>query len=138
MGKFLTDLTITNRVDEANAEKGLIPAEQVRSVTLDDVLVDIGSTTLCLPEDVIAALGLGLMREVTISTAQGIGHARMFQDAKVSLLGRQSNVECVELPRGAQPLLGVLPLEALGIELDLQRQALRLLPDTGRDTFYTV
>ena len=57
MGKVITTLVITNRLDEAKAEDGLIPMEQVRSVTLENVLVDTGATTLCLPKDVIARLG---------------------------------------------------------------------------------
>ena len=32
MGKVITTLVITNRIDEAKAEDGLIPIEQVRSV----------------------------------------------------------------------------------------------------------
>jgi predicted aspartyl protease len=57
MGKILTTLTITNRIDQANAKQGLIPAEAVRSVTIEQVLVDTGATTLCLPADAIAQLG---------------------------------------------------------------------------------
>lgn len=42
MGKILTTLTITNRIDQANAESGLIPVEQVRTVTLENVLASVG------------------------------------------------------------------------------------------------
>lgn len=60
----------------------------MRSVTLDNVLVDTGAITLCLPLQVIAQLWLELLKEVDVETANGIGKARIFQDAKVSLLGR--------------------------------------------------
>jgi hypothetical protein len=63
MGKVTTTLVITNRLDEGKAEDGLIPIEQVRSVTLENVLVDTGATTLCLPKDVIARLQLALVRQ---------------------------------------------------------------------------
>jgi hypothetical protein len=43
-------------------------------------------------------------------------------------MGREGTFECLELPGGSDPLLGVIPLEALGIELDLQNQQLILLP----------
>ncbi len=39
MGKVITTLVITNRLDEGKAEDGLIPIEQVRSVTLENVWV---------------------------------------------------------------------------------------------------
>ncbi|MGF1537190.1 MAG: retroviral-like aspartic protease family protein, partial [Elainellaceae cyanobacterium] len=136
--KVTTTLTITNRIDEANAKRGLIPKDAVRSVTLQNVLVDTGATTLCLPETVIAELGLDLLREVTVSTAAGVSTARVFQDAKISLCNREGTFECLELPGGRDPLLGVIPLEALGIELDLQNQRLRVLPSESADTYLTI
>lgn len=138
MGKVLTTITVTNRVDEANAKRGLMPEDQVRSVTLHDVLVDTGATTLCLPSDAIAALGLDLLKEVTVTTAAGLSTARVFQDAKISLCERQGTFECLELPGGRDPLIGVIPLEALGIELDLQKQKLRVLPSESWDTYLTI
>ena len=138
MGKIITTLTITNRADEIRADSGLISADDVRSVTLDNVLVDTGATMLCLPRDVVARLGLSALREVSVSTATGLGRARVFQDAKITLLGRQGTFECLELPGSAEPLIGVIPLEALGVELDLQRQQLRLLPEGPESTYLTI
>jgi clan AA aspartic protease len=138
MGKILTQLTITNRGDQVLAGRGVIPAAAVRSVTLEDALVDTGATTLCLPADIIAQLGLELLRDVDVSTAHGVSRARIFQDARISLLGREGTFECLELPGGKTALIGVIPLEALGIEVDLRNQQLRLLPDTSSDTYYTI
>jgi clan AA aspartic protease len=138
MGKIITTLTITNRIDQANARQGLIPVEQVRSLILDHVLVDTGATTLCLPSNAIAQLGLELLKEVDVATANGFSKARVFRDASISLLGREGTFECLELPGGREPLLGVLPLEALGIELDLKNQQLKLLPETSMDTYLTI
>jgi len=47
IGKVLTTLTVTNRADQS-AARGFIPTEQIRSITLYNVLVDQGATTLCL------------------------------------------------------------------------------------------
>jgi len=136
MGRITTRLIITNRADQIRAEDGTISPEAVRSVTLDDVLVDTGATTLCLPRDAIAALGLRLLREAVAETATGSTTMRIFQDAKISLLGREGTFECVELPEGRPPLLGVVPLEMLGAELDLQKQELRLLPMTPGQSYF--
>jgi clan AA aspartic protease len=121
MGKIITTLTIINRSDETVAARGFIPADQVRSVTLEDVLVDTGATTLCLPSDVIQELGLDLLKEVDVETANGVSSDRIFQDAKIKLMGREGTFECLELLGGKAPLLGVIPLEALGVELDLPK-----------------
>jgi clan AA aspartic protease len=138
MGKIITTLVITNRGDEVFATRGGMNQTEVRSVALDNVLVDTGATTLCLPADVIEYLGLELLREVDVETAVGISKARIFQDAKISLLGREGTFECLELPGGRSPLLGVIPLEALGIELDLQKQVLKILPISPTQTYLTI
>jgi clan AA aspartic protease len=138
MGKVTTTLIITNRLDEGKAEDGLIPIEQVRSVTLENVLVDTGATTLCLPKDVIARLGLKILKQVVVETATGVSTARIFQDTKISLCGREGTFECLELPEGKTPLLGVIPMEALGIEIDLKNQKLKVLPDGPTETYWTV
>jgi predicted aspartyl protease len=128
MGKITTHLTIINRGDQILAEDGFIRSEQVRIINIEDALVDTGATTLCLPAPLIVQLGLRLLKEVDIATSQGLGRARVFQDAKVQLLGREGTFECLEVPADANVLLGVIPLEMLGIEPDLQTQTLRLLP----------
>jgi clan AA aspartic protease len=138
MGKVFTTLTITNRADQIRAEDGTIAIDLVRSVTLKNVLVDTGATTLCLPSDVITRLGLKLLKEVDVATAMGISKARIFQDAKISLAGREGTFECLELPGGGDALLGVIPLEALGLELDLKAQKLKVLPISPTETYLTI
>ena len=138
MGRITTTLVITNRIDQANAARDIISSDEVRSVTLEDVLVDTGATTLCLPKEIVAQLGLDLLREVDVETATGIGKARIFQDAKILLMGREGTFECLEFPGGSSALLGVIPLEALGIELDLKNQQLRLLPISPTETYLTI
>lgn len=138
MGKVLTTLTVKNRIDEANALRGMISPDQVRSITLDNVLVDTGATTLCLPPQAIAQLGLELLKEVDVATATGISKARIFQDAKISLCGREGTFECLELPGGRDALIGVIPLEALGLEPDLRHQTLKVLPSESVDTYLTI
>lgn len=137
VGKIVVPLTIANRIDQA-AAAGDMPADQIRTATLDSVLVDTGATTLALPADVIARLGLAPRREVPILTATGPGTARFFQDAAITLLGREGTFDCLELPVGSHPLLGVIPLEALGLEPDLSHQRLRVLPEEPGDTYFTV
>jgi clan AA aspartic protease len=138
MGKIITTLTIINRADQNVATRGFIPPEEIRTVTLDNVLVDTGATTLCLPANIIAQLGLELLKEVDVETANGIGKARIFRDASIILCEREGTFECLELPGGTNPLLGVIPLEALGIELDLKNQKLVILPISSTQTYLTI
>lgn len=138
MGKVTTTISITNRVDEILATRGFIPAEQVRSLTLDNVLVDTGATRLCLPEEIVTQLGLALVGEIDIKTAVGVRKVRVFEGVKLSVEGREGRYDCVELPAGEDSLLGLIPLEDLGLEPDLKNQRLRVLPAEGKDTYLTV
>jgi clan AA aspartic protease len=135
VGKVLTTLTVTNRVDEALSERGSLSADKVRSVTITDVMVDTGATTLCLPIGIIRQLGLPLLRTMAVTTATGDQELELYEDAKIELEGRSGTFECIALPDGRTPLLGVVPLEMLGLEPDLQNQRLRVLPEAGRDNY---
>lgn len=138
MGKVFATLTIINRADQIRAEDGTITPDQVRSITLPNVLVDTGATTLCLPSHTIAKLGLKILKEVDVATAMGIGKARIFQDAKLSMFDREGTFECLELPGGGEALLGVIPLESLGLEIDLKNQTLKPLPISPTETYLTI
>jgi clan AA aspartic protease len=138
MAKVHTKLTIINRADQILAENNVISEDEIRSVTLEDVLVDTGATTLCLPPEIIAKLGLKLLKEVNVATAMGITIACIYQDAKISLYGREGTFECLELPGGCDALLGVIPLEMLGLEPDLKNQSLKVLPSESVDTYLTI
>jgi predicted aspartyl protease len=131
MGKVVTRIVVTNRIDQALAERGLIPASSIRSVILEGVLVDTGASILSLPREMVTQLGLDKFRDAAVETATGVAELRIFRDADLLVEGREGTSECLELPAGAPPLLGVIPLKALGLELDLQNQRLVLLPETG-------
>lgn len=138
IGKVTATITVTNRVDRILADRGFLPAEQVRSITLHHVLVNTGATRLCLPAEVISKLGLTLQEEIDVKTAAGVRKVRVFRDVNLSVEGREGTYDCMELPGGNDPLLGLIPLENLGLEPDLQNQRLRLLPTEGKDTYLTI
>ena len=138
MGRVDARLTVANSIGQARANAGEIAADAVRAVTLEGVLVDTGATLLCLPAEVVASLGLAVMDEVPIETATGPGTARLFGPAHLTIEGRHTTTDVLELPAGRLPLLGVIPMEALGIEPNLQNRRLCLLPRELNNTYITV
>ncbi|MBD0301393.1 MAG: aspartyl protease [Tolypothrix sp. T3-bin4] len=138
MGKVTTTIIITNRIDQILAERGFIKTDQIRSITLENVLVDTGATRLCLPTNIISELGLVLQGEVDVKIAVGVQKVRIFRELSLSVEGREGTFNCIELPAGTDPLLGLIPLEDLGLEPDLKNQRLRLLPMVGKETYLTV
>ena len=139
MGQVLTTITVTNRIDLVMAERGFISAEEVRSVTLDKVLVDTGATLLSLPASIISQLGLKQVGERNVETSAGIRKGRIFADAQIIVEGREGRFDCLELPEGVSAvLLGVIPMEELGLEPDLKNQRLRVLPMNEEQTYLMV
>ncbi|MEG3897584.1 MULTISPECIES: retroviral-like aspartic protease family protein [unclassified Microcoleus] len=139
MGQVLTTITVTNRIDQVLAERGFIPAGEIRSFTLDRVLVDTGATLLALPAPIISQLGLSQLGETNVETAAGIRKGRIFQDIMLEVEGRQAVFDCLEMPEGVDAvLLGVIPMERLGLEPDLKNQRLRVLPMNDQQTYLMV
>jgi len=138
MGRVVTSIVVTNHIDEILADRGLLDPDAIRSLELDGVLVDTGATRLCLPADAIAQLGLSLVGEVRGVTVVGSHQFRLFKDVTVSVCGRQGRYDCLELATGEEPILGLIPLEDLGLEPDLRNQRLRVLPNEGKENYIRV
>ena len=138
MGRVTATIAVTNEVDKMLADRGFIPTEQIRSLTLDNVLVDTGATRLCLPEEIIAQLGLTLVGEIDGHTVIGSRKFRLFKNVSLAIAGREGRYDCVELPAGQEPLIGLIPLEDLGLEPDLKNQRLNVLPAEGNQSYIRV
>lgn len=123
-GHVTTTVTVKNLGDEILASQGLMPFEQVRSVTIENVVVSTSTNLLCLPADVIAKLGLKFEEEVGVQTATGIRTLRLFNDLILTLQGRNAYSSCIELPEGESAILGLIPLEELGLKPDVNNQQL--------------
>lgn len=79
-----------------------------------EALVDSGAAELALPVEVIERLRLEPLGEVRVYTADGGEHDyRVFGIAEVEVQGRVCQVRVIELPHGAEPLLGAVPLEEM-------------------------
>jgi predicted aspartyl protease len=138
MGQVIVTLTVTNRIDQALAERGFISSQEVRSLSLTDVLVDTGATLLCLPSCVISQLGLFQGGEASVETTAGVQKGRIFRDVDLSIENRQGTFDCLELTEVSYALLGVTPMEILGLEPDLKNRKLRVLPMNSEQTYLTV
>lgn len=133
VGQVFADFEVENLRDVYSEA----PTRAVRSVSLKGMMLDTGATHLCLPAELIEQLGLPFAREVPVQTAVGVQSRRVFALARVKFEDRAMEGECVELPRGAPPLLGAIPMEAMGIEPDLQNRRVRKLPLGPEGTYIT-
>lgn len=138
MGQVIITLTLTNRIDQVLAQRGFISSEEVRSCTLNDVLVDTGATILCLPTAIISQLGLVQGGEANVETSAGVKQGRIFRDVELCIGDRQGTFDCLELTEVPYALLGVTPMEVLGLEPDLKNRKLRLLPMNSEQTYLSI
>ena len=138
VGQVIADIKVTNRIDQVLAQRGFISAEEVRCCALDDILVDTGATMLCLPVVVIHQLGLIQGGEAKVETTAGVQPGRIFRDVNLCIGERQGTFDCLELTEVKYALLGVTPMEILGLEPDLKNRKLRILPMNAEQTYLSI
>jgi clan AA aspartic protease len=93
-----------------------------------EALVDSGAIQLALPADLVERLRLEQTGEVKAYTADGAGRTfRAFGIVDLWVQGRSCQVRAIELPYGARPLLGALPLEEM--DWHIAPQAKKLVPN---------
>ncbi len=108
MGVFSVSIKVRNW------QNRFIPPHERGEEISCDALVDSGAAELALPLDLVERLRLQEVGNVRVFTADGGEHDyRVFGIAEVEVQGRACQVRVIELPHGAEPLLGAVPLEQM-------------------------
>ena len=123
-----TRVRLWNYVDGALAERGAIPPEEVRSIDLEEAIVDTGSTRLVLTRELVQRLGLPLVGEITVKYADNrTARKPIARGVLVEIMGRDSIFDAVVEDQG-EPLIGMVVLEELDLWPDPQRGILTTNP----------
>jgi predicted aspartyl protease len=131
MGKVLVTAKMENLFDLENRERGLLPADQVRSVAVSDALIDTGATSLLLPKRLITALGLRHFRTRTVRGVGGSTPLPMFSAVRLTIQGRECTLDVGEIGDEFPVLIGQVPLELLDFVVDPRSQRLIANPEHG-------
>ncbi|CAK0752038.1 conserved hypothetical protein [Gammaproteobacteria bacterium] len=123
MGRILQTVTLTNAGDLSKWRDGILREDQIRQIEVQ-ALVDTGAAMLCLPLEFIFKLGLRETSRRRAITANGQIDRSVYEPVRIAVLDRHAILEVMELPAGPPPLLGYLPLEALDLYPNPQRQIL--------------
>ena len=108
MGVFEVEIKVRNW------QNRFLPEKEVGEDIVCKALVDSGAVQLSLPADFVERLKLMELGQVRVYTADGGEHEyRIMGIAEVEVQGRSTRVQVIELPRGATPLLGAIPLEEM-------------------------
>jgi clan AA aspartic protease len=115
MGEVRTEITLVNIEDQGVANRGYIPQDQVRRLTVNAV-VDTGAGTLVIDQETREKLGLRIRRTNTGTLADGTkGEYAMAGPLEVLWKDRVAVCEAIVLPNAAEILLGAIPLEAMDL-----------------------
>jgi len=136
MGRVLTEATIESLQDLWAAQRGLIPAEQVRRIMMTDALVDTGATLLTLPRRLVQQLGLTRTATKRVMSAGGPTEAGMYEAVRLTIQGRTCTMDVLEAPDDVPVLIGQLPLEHLDLVVDLRNRCLIGNPAHGGEHVY--
>jgi predicted aspartyl protease len=129
MGKVTVTAKIDNVEDLYRVDRGEIPADQVRSVTVPDARVDTGAATLLLPAKLISQLGLFKTRQ-----ARGLGGnvtISVYSVVRLTIQGRECHLDVGEVPDDFPVIIGQIPLEMLDWVVDVKGQKLIGNPEHG-------
>ncbi len=122
MGVFSVPAKMTNFLNE------YLPAAERGEEVECQITVDSGAAELALPAEVVEKLRLRPLDTVRVYTAGGGQHEyRVCGVVELEVQGRRCPVRAIELPRGAEPLLGAVPLQQMDWRISPQDK--KLLPN---------
>ena len=130
MGRVVVSISVENFEDRDRAERGEIPQESIRHITID-ALVDTGATLLSMPESIVKTLGLRFDRVKDSRTITGPIRLNVYRGARLEVNGRAASVEVLGLPEDRMVLLGQIPLETLDYWVDVTNHRLVGNPEHG-------
>lgn len=131
MGKVLVTAKLENLEDLYKVNQGILAAEQVRNVEVNDALVDSGATGLLVPTRLISQLGLQPLRTRQARTIAGIATLPMYRAVRLTLQGRDCISDVAEIPDDFSLVIGQVPLELMDWLVDPKGRQLIGNPEHG-------
>lgn len=127
MGEVKVRVKLSNSIDAGMFRRGLIPRDQIRTVTVDAV-VDTGAVRSCIPVDLKQKLGLETVRTINAEMAKGMTQSvEQTEAVEMEILDRLVPEACLVL--GSEVLIGQTALEATDLLVDCNRRQVITNPD---------
>ncbi len=136
MGRVLVKVRIENLGDLLKVREGKLKPDEVRTLEVDDALVDTGATMLCLPKSLTKKLGLKKVSSRRMRTATGSEMTQIYDAVTLTIQGRDCRIDVSQIAEGCPVLIGQVPLELLDFVVDPKRQKLIGNPEHGGKFMY--
>ncbi len=114
-------IELANQDELVAVKLGIMKPKDVRRITVEDALVDTGSTRLGLPQSLIEHLGLTPLRVERMRTVNGIVELPIYSQVHFTILEREGMTVVSALPEGTPVLIGHIILEDLDLCLDIEK-----------------
>ena len=127
MGEVKVNVKLSNSMDVAMSRRGLIPREQIHSVSVEAV-VDTSAVRSCIPVDLKEKLGLETVRHINAQMANGQTQSvELTEGVDMEILDRIVTEAFLVL--GSEVLIGQTALEATDLLVDSNRKKVIPNPD---------
>jgi hypothetical protein len=127
MGEVKATVTIRNATDVGMHRRGILPLDQLRSVTVEGV-VDTRAVRSCIPVDLKEKLGLETLRHINAQMANGeTDSVELTEGAYIDIMDRVATESFLVL--GNEVLIGQTALESTDLLIDCNRQRVITNPD---------
>jgi clan AA aspartic protease len=136
MGRVVVEAKIESLRDIWDVERGLLPADQARSVTVSDALVDTGASSLSLPTRLIQQLGLRQTSSKRVTSTTGPTTANKYDAVRLTIQDRECTIVVMEVPDTVPVLIGQIPLEMLDFVVDMKNHKITGNPAHGGEYMY--
>ncbi len=120
MDETRVQVKLINAADQALAQRGQLPAAEVRTYETS-ALVDTGAVCTILPGEVASLLGLGTLTQRGVEYADGRNEVVGVTEAIVITINRRSTSD-EALVLGNEVLIGQTVLEKLDLHVDCANQ----------------
>jgi len=128
MGTVYSEINLINLEDKLNAKNGSIREQDIRSTTVT-AMVDTGSWTLVINEEVREKLGLsltGIVEKTYLADGTEIDY-NMAGPLEVWWKDRKVILDALLIPNSEEVLLGSIPLLAMDLIIDPRKENLTLI-----------
>ncbi|MFH1097020.1 MAG: aspartyl protease family protein [Candidatus Desantisbacteria bacterium] len=130
MGEVNVTLCLENAWDRYRCTNKEIKESQIRKEEAT-ALVDTGAIMLMLPQDLVEALGLEIIRKAVVTYADERKEERNIAGVvSVRIGNRQMNTDCIVGPPNSEPLVGQIIMEVMDLIVDCSEQTLKVRPES--------
>jgi len=131
MGKTLVKARLTNLNDWLDLKAGKKKPDEVRSIAVEDALVDTGAKIISMPKRLIEQLGLQQFATSPSTTAVGDVPCNLYSGVRLELQGRECMSDVAEVADTCPVLIGYIPLELMSYIVDPISQRVVPSPEHG-------